>query len=172
MNMYEAMLATAAHIETRPHLYNFNVTNIPNGSENNGPVGFEATGCILGRLAQITGIRVAHADMATGPLLGMPSSEFFNRLQRMMGELHLTLDLHAVSSVVPALRRYAELHRIDLEAREYPIPAIPAAVRKIFAMPAPVPYDSYQVYDINTDSMRLVKFEAAAHVVSALSFAF
>lgn len=173
MNMYNALLATAAHIETRPHLYNFNVTSIPDGSENEGPYGFRASGCILARMAQITGLRVAHADIATQPLLGMPSHEFFGRLQRMMvSDLRLSPDLHAVSSVVPALRRYAELHRAELEAREYPIPAIPTKVREIFAMPAPVPNDSYQVYDINTDTIRLVKFETAAATVSALSFAF
>lgn len=173
MNMYNALLATAAHIETRPHLYNFNVTSIPDGSENEGPYGFRASGCILARLAQITGLRVPHADMAAHPLLGVDPGGFFNALQRIMvSDLRLSPDLHAVSSVVPALRRFAELHRIDLEAREYPIPAIPTKVRKIFTMPAPVPNDSYQVYDINTDTIRLVKFETAAATVSALSFAF
>lgn len=132
MNMYEAVKATAAQISARPDLYNFSITRIPD----EGGLGYNGQGCILGRLAQIAGFKddCNGADAAAGPLLGVIPHIFFNRISHIMLErLGASVpDLHQPALVVPALCIYAEMYRSELETREYPIPAIPPAVRQIF----------------------------------------
>lgn len=128
MNMYEAILKTADAIEAHPERYNFQVTRIPSDAR--------GSACMLGRLAQICGIKslqhpgIFSADDIPRYLLGIDVSEFFRRI---------TTECYSRNNndwqyVVPALRRYADLYRAELEPRANK-PALPG-VRLIFNPPA------------------------------------
>lgn len=132
MNMYEAVKAAAAHIGARPHHYSFQITDIP-ADENE-------RGCILGRIAQLVGFQTKHANLVAESLLGVNHMDFFGRVLSLMAPEQkeawvgpTALDCAAL--VAPALLRYAERYRAELEMREWPpgaIPAIPKSVREIF----------------------------------------
>lgn len=126
MNMYEATKAAAAHIAAHPELYSFQITDIPNDER--------PRGCILGRIAQIVGYKTTHANYVS-ELLGVGHIEFFGRVLRLMAPECAPWGQSALDHaayVAPALARYAELYRRELEAREYPPGSIPKAVREIF----------------------------------------
>jgi hypothetical protein len=162
MNMYAALRATAAHIHAHPQLYNYHVTRIPLP----GDVGPESWGCMLGRLAHIVGYQNTGrgADAAAPALLGISHSCFFERIADIMRKARpYAVNLGDPKLVAPAVLAYAEMYRAELEVREYPIPAIPAAVRDIFN-PAQFVHVfgnagkpiATKKYNINTDSYELV----------------
>lgn len=130
MNMYKAVKAAAAHIGARPQDYSFQITAIP--ADENG------RGCILGRIAQIVGFQTKHANLAAESLLGVNHMEFFGLVLDLMTPEKKVWGqdaLDCAALVAPALLRYAERYRAELEAREWPpgaIPAIPKSVREIF----------------------------------------
>lgn len=173
MNVFDALLSVADHIEQRPQLYSFEKTTMPTARD--------PRACILGRLGEVMGLDVANADLVAPRALGCPHNAFFNELAaiiyRKTGMPPSPMTPLMVSTLVStALREYVTLHRGEER------PAIPAEVRAIFDAPATAlevgsvsqwAYVSPQwagaspgyVYNLNTDSYVLAKPKGEMYAV-------
>lgn len=174
MNVFDALLSVADHIEQRPQLYNFEKVSMPTAKD--------PRACILGRLGEVMRLDVANADLVAPRVLGCPHNEFFNELAaiiyRKTGMPQSPMTPLMVSTLVAAaLREYVTIHRGEER------PAIPQMVRAIFDAPATAlevdsvsqwAYVSPQwaiaappgyVYNLNTDSYVLAKPKGEMYAV-------
>ncbi len=127
MNVFDALLAVADHIEQRPQLYNFEKVSMPTERD--------PRACILGRLGEVMGLEVPNADSVAPRALHCMHHEFFNELAAIIyrqtgAPPHPITPLMNPYVLPAALREYVTIYRNQER------PAIPDEVRAIFEAPA------------------------------------
>jgi hypothetical protein len=101
VNLYEAFMKAADHIESRPHLFNFDLYEMP-GTCN-------TPGCALGWVGFFSGLEFSHQGFigvrtdVSPQMLGIRSTEFYDR----MAEWGLNW-MRDASCCARSLRLYAE----------------------------------------------------------------
>ncbi len=104
MNIREAILKAADHIERNPRMFNFDEVVVP------GNCG--TPGCALGWIGHFSGVRPTDLQIwafvnrdVCKPILGMPAGTFYDRMDELHGQ---TTWRHSAAECAFALRLYAD----------------------------------------------------------------
>lgn len=118
MDIRQAILAAADHIERNPSEFNFYSIDIPRNP------GCGTPGCALGWIATFLGMSnysAYHHGKGLEDVLGISSIRFYSRMIELDPSWHLFAE-----NCAKTLRLYVDKY--------HPVPALPQAVRDIFSM--------------------------------------
>lgn len=107
MNIREAILATARHLEKYPEEFDFSTTDVPTMPHCGSP------GCAIGWILSFTGTAADWSHRVIRHVLGVTETGFYYRMNELSNELGVTDSLLAcwtrdAQVCVRLLRRYAD----------------------------------------------------------------